>query len=238
MEFLIMIFVFISVVNAISKKGQEMEEENSAEAWKNKKQNKPRNFQMPSSTHDIERVMHEFKSRAKDKARQLEETRYQKEERERKQKEKEARRRRDIEEQRKESLELQKKQAELKERLKKEQARKAQAEKDRKASQKAAKAEDILYGDQKLDLSDDKRITKEKETERNEWKNHPEMKIETTFRISDYLDPLTASFYPGNQKEKKDGDFNVDDYLFPTIAPFYPQVDEISFSLQNPPDMI
>lgn len=236
MEFLIMIFVFISVVNAISKKGQDMEEKNnSAEAWKSKQSKKSRNFQMPSSTHDVERVMHEFKSRAKERARQLEETRYQKEELERKKKEAEARRRRDMNEQRKESAELLKKQAELKERLKKEQARKAQEEKDKKASKRAADQEAFV----RQETIDPSFVQKKDVGEEKEPKNRKKnQKEESNFHISDYLDPLTASFYPGNQKEKKEGDFNVDDYLFPTIASFYPQVDEISFSLQNPPDMI
>lgn len=239
MEFLIIVFVFISVLNAVFKKGLGLDEgEDLAETWKNKVPQKSTKIPMPSSTHDVERVMHEFKSRAKSKARQVEENRYQKEEQERKNREQEARRSRELEEQRREAKERQRKQAELKDRLKKEQARKAQAEKDKKASKKVEKVENPSFAQQNLNLFEDQGKTKDKETERRDWKEYPAMEEKNSFRISDYLDPLTASFYPGNQKEEKEGDFNVDDYLFPTIAPFYPKVDEISFSLQNPPDMI
>lgn len=52
-----------------------------------------------------------------------------------------------------------------------------------------------------------------------------EQEMRETFCVEHYLDPLTAPFYPGNEKKEKDS-FCVDDYLFPTLAPYYPNVEE------------
>lgn len=55
------------------------------------------------------------------------------------------------------------------------------------------------------------------------------------FRLEHYLDPLTAPFYPGNQKEERKETFQVDDYLFPALSSFYPDADRCirEISLQN-----
>ncbi|MDO4555204.1 MAG: hypothetical protein Q4B70_08690 [Lachnospiraceae bacterium] len=52
----------------------------------------------------------------------------------------------------------------------------------------------------------------------------PNKKAATEFKLEHYLDPLTAPFYPGNEKETDKGkSFCVEDYLFPTLASFYPK---------------
>lgn len=229
MDFIIILFFVIVFINAAAKKGSERKEQEDTKESRNR-ENSPvsRKLQRPTSMHDVERVMHEFKSRARDKARQIEEHRYQKSEQFRKTQEQEERRRREAQEQRKESAERRKKLEEQKERQQREQARKAQEERDKLASMKASRIKSepltVDFFAENTDFTVDRQTIGE--LGRNPARQDTVEERSSSFHLSDYLDPLTASFYPGNQKEEREDGFCVDDYLFPTLAPFYPEVDE------------
>lgn len=53
----------------------------------------------------------------------------------------------------------------------------------------------------------------------------PKTETADVFCIEHYLDPLTAPFYPGNEKKEKDT-FCIEDYLFPSLASYYPDTED------------
>lgn len=247
MDFIfILIVIFISILNGLGKQKNRTDRiDGDPSAWGGTNQHQRRRLTMTGSIHDMERVMNEIKSRTVRKARDKDEEAFQKAEQERRRREQEERSRREAEAERKRLVEQRKKEVELK---KKQQEQAQKEEKARKAQQmEQNKNRDIVKGYmanqnvQTVQTAQNTQTAQNVQNDRTILAKEIFMEEKNNFRLDDYLDPLTASFYPGNRKEdraKKEDSFKMEDYLFPTIAPFYPDVDISSFSLQNPPDMI
>ena len=183
--------------------------------------------QITRGARDLQDAVNNIKRKTIQKAKQKEADSYQKEQSEWRKRQEEDRKRRDMEEQRKKKLELQKKEAE--------QRRKALEREKREREEKALLEHCQLEQDKGCDVHKDygngssaSSVTGFSErTDDGIAKKQSSQKEEPEYRVEEYLDPLTSSFYP-----------DVEDYLFPTIAPFYPDIDVSSFSLQNQTDVI
>lgn len=114
-------------------------------------------------------------------------------------------------EQRKREEELRKKEEKRREQLRKEEERRRKEAADMAASPKI----EIQFEQ----AAKEGRPTAQ--TVKNAIKAQEEKKQE--FVIEHYLDPLTAPFYPGNEKKEENG-FHVDDYLLPTMSSFYEKI--------------
>ncbi len=183
--------------------------------------------QITRGVRDLQDAVNNIKRKTVQKAKQKEEDSYQKEQLEWRKKQEEDRKRRDLEEQRKRKLELQKKQAE--------QRRKALEREKREREEKALLEHCQLDQDKGCDVHKDYENDSStsgvtgfsEKTDDSIVKKQSSQTENPGYRVEEYLDPLTSSFYP-----------DVEDYLFPTIAPFYPDIDVTSFSLQNQTDVI
>jgi len=183
--------------------------------------------QITRGIRDLEDAINNVRRKTIQKAKRKEEISYQQEQLEWRNKQEAERKRRDFEERQKKKLELQKKEAEkrrkLLEREKREREEKALLEHCQVAQDKGC----IVHKDFQNETSGIKSIISYERKDNKVIKEQEGTTEGTIYRIEEYLDPLTSSFYP-----------KVDEYLSPTIASFYPDVDVTSFSLQNETNVI
>ena len=178
--------------------------------------------QLNRGVRDLEDAINNMKRKGVQQAKRKEEASYQQEQEAWRKKQEEDRKRRDLEERRKKKLELQKKEAEQRrkalEREKREREEKALLEHCQLAQDKGCDVhnnlqEETLFGNPVWE-------TEKKDDNLNKKQEH--FTDGMGYRIEEYLDPLTSSFYP-----------KVEEYLSPTTASFYPDIDVSVFSLQN-----
>lgn len=219
---LIIFLIVICIAVANSQKGKEKSEQGRNSVWDQVEKSGSsvmKNFsgragqeQFSKGIRDLEDMINHVARKASQKIKEKEAASYQQEQQEYRKKEEAERRRRDFEERQKKKLELQKKQ---------EENRRRQLEKERKAREEKEMLERFQTNTAKAEPLEQSKAPIAKDS-LNGKKKENDSEQKTLFRTEEYLDPLTASFYP-----------DVEDYLFPTIAPFYPDTDITSFSLQN-----
>lgn len=173
-----------------------------------------RGEQITKGVRDLEDLVNNLTRKSVQHKKKKEEHTYQKEQEAWRSRQEEEKKRRQYEEQQKKKLELQKKNAEKRKKLLEQQKR----EQEEKALLERCQV-----------TGAEKQIPKEKVLEQEESKQEPNViaKQDDSYKVEEYLDPLTASFYP-----------KVDEYLSPTTASFYPDIDVSTFSLQNDGTMI
>lgn len=232
---LIIFIIIIAIAVSGSKTGKEKSKKSTTDVWSQVDNGASeflktfvgsgRREQVTKGIHDLEDMFSAVKRKTIQKAKRKEEADYQQEQEAFRKRQEDDRKRREFEERQKKKLELQKKNAEQRRRA---------LEKEKREREERALLERCQTASQSLHpVSDDSNQEKDRwnmggssETAATAVEYGEDKKTalpeERPYRVEEYLDPLTSSFYP-----------KVDDYLFPTIASFYPDTDTSVFSLQN-----
>ena len=183
--------------------------------------------QINRGIRDLEDAINNVKRKTIQKAKRKEEISYQQEQAEWRRKQEEERKRREFEERQKKKLELQKKEAEQRRRMLEKEKREREEQALLEHCQVAQDKGCSVHNDYRNETTGTESTLSSERKDNNLIKGHDDITEGAGYRIEEYLDPLTSSFYP-----------KVEEYLSPTIASFYPDVDVTSFSLQNSKDML
>jgi len=234
---LIIFIIIIAIVTSNSKNAKNKKDQRSNSVWDQVDKGgsqylknfvgSARREQITKGVRDFEDMVNNLTRKGVQRAKRKEEDSYQKEQEAWRKRQEEERKRRDFEERQKKKLELQKKEAE--------QRRKALERERKERAEKALLEHCQVEKDKGCDVHKDFREETSKTTadvfsdrkDADVKKKQKGFIEDTEYKVEEYLDPLTSSFYP-----------KVDDYLSPTTASFYPDIDVSSFSLQNETNML